>query len=318
MSRHFRSGPIFLAIFACALQAHAGPRARTALRDAVEVRRDVVFLADLLPASAPPALLSATLAISLGYAPNPGAQRTFDHAEIERALRDAPGLSEALEIPAAVEVTRWSRQLTGAEVIAAIRRAMILNHFGGAASVELEELAFDAPIRVTEDNPSLRVTRIETAPDGAATHVRLWTASEPRIPPFWVTLRRQLDSLAPPCSSGPACDQRTPGSSAEIAGAPQNSGVRPAAANTRKAAPGLPPGRAGATSARATPSDPAVLVQRGKRVQLIVEVNGMRIMASAVPLDLGRQGEKIRVRNVDSGKILVGTVVSAQTVEVQF
>jgi len=318
MFQSIRGATILFALFACATRTVAVPPVRTPLKNAVEIRSDVIRLSDLLAANAPLALQSAGLAISLGNAPKPGTLRTIDRAEIERALRDAPGLSQALEIPAAVEVIRWSRQLTGAEVIAAIRRALILNHFGGAASVELEELTFDTPIRVTEDNPLLRVTRIETAPDGAATHVRLWTASEPRIPPFWVTLRRQFDTLVPPCSSGPACAQRSPGSSAELAGAPQNSGVRPAGASNLKAAPGLPPSRTGASTARAAASDSAVLVQRGKRVQLVVNVNGMRIMASAVPLDIGRQGEKIRVRNVDSGKILVGTVVSTQTVEVQF
>ena len=304
MFQSVQAAAIVFVLLAGGPRSSAGPSIRTTLKDAAEVHHDVIRLSDLLPSSAPENLRAAGEAISLGFAPNPGAQRSIDRAEIVRSLRDAPALSQALEIPPSVEVTRWSRRLTGAEVIAAIRRALMANQFNGAASVGLEELAFDSPIRVTEENPQLRVTRIEAAPDGAAIHVRMWTSSEPRTPPFWVMLRRDLDKLAPACSARSECPDPNAGKFEGSTRIHDGSAAPPKPGTARTPTP--------------TASDPSVLIRRGQRVQLVVEVNGMRIMATAVPLDLGRRGEKIRVRNVDSGKVLVGTVVSAQTVEVQF
>ncbi len=61
-----------------------------------------------------------------------------------------------------------------------------------------------------------------------------------------------------------------------------------------------------------------ILVKAGEAVQLFLEVAGMRIATTAIPLTVGREGERVRVRTTLSGKILVGMVVAPQTVRVDY
>lgn len=61
-----------------------------------------------------------------------------------------------------------------------------------------------------------------------------------------------------------------------------------------------------------------ILVKAGEPVQLFVESAGMRISTTAIPLTVGREGGRIRVRTTLSGKILVGMVVAPQTVRVDY
>jgi len=60
----------------------------------------------------------------------------------------------------------------------------------------------------------------------------------------------------------------------------------------------------------------AWLVERGKAVTLIFDMGSMRITAKAVTLDNGIAGDSIRARNVDSGKIISGTVLADGSVQV--
>jgi flagella basal body P-ring formation protein FlgA len=59
-------------------------------------------------------------------------------------------------------------------------------------------------------------------------------------------------------------------------------------------------------------------VKAGEPVQLFVQAAGMRIATTAIPLALGREGDRIRVHAALNGKILVATVVARQTVEVDY
>jgi hypothetical protein len=69
---------------------------------------------------------------------------------------------------------------------------------------------------------------------------------------------------------------------------------------------------------RASGNAQSILVKAGEPVQLLVEGAGMRIATTAIPLTVGREGERIRVRTTLSGKILVGMVVAPQTVKVDY
>ena len=69
---------------------------------------------------------------------------------------------------------------------------------------------------------------------------------------------------------------------------------------------------------RARGNTQPILVKAGEPVQLLVEGAGMRIATTAIPLTVGREGERIRVRTTLSGKILVGMVVAPQTVKVDY
>ena len=61
--------------------------------------------------------------------------------------------------------------------------------------------------------------------------------------------------------------------------------------------------------------DPAV-VTRGAPVRIVYQAAGLTITATAAPLQEGSVGDVIRVRNVDSGLVVVGVVQADGTVRV--
>ncbi|EXL09508.1 flagellar basal body P-ring formation chaperone FlgA [Aquamicrobium defluvii] len=60
----------------------------------------------------------------------------------------------------------------------------------------------------------------------------------------------------------------------------------------------------------------AWLIEQGASVQVYFITGGLTISATAVTLQAGAPGDMVRVRNVDSGKVLTGTVMEDGTVRV--
>jgi flagella basal body P-ring formation protein FlgA len=58
------------------------------------------------------------------------------------------------------------------------------------------------------------------------------------------------------------------------------------------------------------------LVDKGAAVVLTFTAGGLSISASAVSLEAGSPGDMVKVRNVDSGKVVSGTVMDDGTVQV--
>ncbi len=59
-------------------------------------------------------------------------------------------------------------------------------------------------------------------------------------------------------------------------------------------------------------------VERGQQVTLIAHANGMKIRMQGAALMDGFEGQRIRVRNISSNRIVEGTVVSAGLVKINF
>lgn len=270
----------------------AGSSQRLTLKTSFEAHSDFVTLSDLLLSSqASESLRARAEGITVAGSPLPGAHRILGRPQIERALQEVPDIRGAIDIPPVVDITRWSRPLTREEVFAAVRDAFRANDLAGAATLSLSNMEFAPPV-VTEDAPRLKVVRIEPSRSGANTRVRVWTSSEPRVPPFWVTLTRDTKPAEQPAA-------------AQSLSADSSSKADASAIHALQAHhPDL--------------LDPLVVVKTGKPVQLILQGTGMKITTPGVSLDLGRQGQKIRVRASLTGKILVGTVTSPQTVEVRY
>jgi hypothetical protein len=266
---------------------------RVALNPSTVAHHEFISISDLLPPEAPEEMRARAAALTLGEAPLPGAHRIFARAQVERALRAVPELRSALAIPPSIQVTRWSRPLTREEVLAAIVAALGSNQLTNQAPLPSRDLVFNSNVVVTEAAPKLRVTRIEHSPDRAETHVRLLTASEPRSPSFWVTLLLNLDADGPAESAHPADLE----AAHRILKTPHNQ---------RRVA--IRDGQPSATEG-------SILVRTGDRVQLIVQTQGMRLSAKATSLDIGCLGQRIRVRNSDTGKVLSGTIVAAHTIK---
>ncbi|WP_174219248.1 flagellar basal body P-ring formation chaperone FlgA [Microvirga sp. 17 mud 1-3] len=62
--------------------------------------------------------------------------------------------------------------------------------------------------------------------------------------------------------------------------------------------------------------DDAQLVTRGSTTQIIFQEDGLTISAIGSPLQSGSLGEQIRVRNVDTGRIILGVVQADGTVRI--
>ncbi|RVA54437.1 flagellar basal body P-ring formation chaperone FlgA, partial [Mesorhizobium sp. M7A.F.Ca.CA.004.09.1.2] len=60
----------------------------------------------------------------------------------------------------------------------------------------------------------------------------------------------------------------------------------------------------------------AWLVEQGASVQIFFIAGGLTISATAVTLQPGVAGDLVKVRNIDSGKILSGTVMADGTIQV--
>lgn len=60
----------------------------------------------------------------------------------------------------------------------------------------------------------------------------------------------------------------------------------------------------------------AWLVEQGASVQIFFIAGGLTISATAVTLQPGAPGDLVKVRNIDSGKILSGTVMADGTIQV--
>ena len=284
--------------------ATSGQNEPLRLLNSAEVRTAVVTLGDFLPPDTPAALRHRAAGILLGNAPTVGAKRIFARENLARTLRPFPDLAAEIEVPEKIMVSRWSRQLTRVEVAEAIQKAVSANHFDDSTAIGEGDVTLNAPITLSNDTPVLEVMRYEPQEAVGVTRVALWNVSEPKVPPFWVTVNREMNvpSAVVPRSS----TARTPAVAADAGAQLQNM------AQQRRA--GVLPLRALETAQ----SSAAPLVHAGKSVNLIVQGSGMRITAKAKALDTGREGQQVRVECEPAGKVLTATVVADATAEIDY
>ncbi|MGB9311238.1 MAG: flagella basal body P-ring formation protein FlgA, partial [Candidatus Acidiferrales bacterium] len=190
--------------------------------------------------------------------------------------------------------------------------AISSGQFPAASPVAPADLGVIPAVLVTEAAPKIEITRVEPGLASAETRVRLWIPSEPRVPPFWIAFRGAPNVAAGRCA---------PASSSTTA----ENAARGAASNVSRAsaAGALDLVReTSAVSADSTSSagnlDGGALIRAGQRVELVMQAPGMRISTPVTALERGRAGQKIRVRSIPAGKLLVATVISAQLVEVDY
>ena len=295
----------FLQLALILIPLTAAAQNRIALLPSVFVHADEISLADLLPTNAPDSLRTQAEEISFGHAPAIGLERTLQRSEIIHAVPS--NLIAMIAIPQSVIVTRWSRALTRDEVLAAIQKSMDANHASSDAPLSPSDVTFDSPIAVTEDAPSLNVVRFEPRSDNAGTHVALWTVSEPRTPPFWVTIDRNIDLAPKPAAEALASDNR-----AEKPARKPREGKSVASGRASSPAPISQT----ATASMAVSKGPQIRV--GEAIELVVQGNGMRIATKATALESGREGQNIRVKSATAEKILIAKIVSAQTAEIDY
>jgi hypothetical protein len=261
-------------------------------------RAESASACDLMPSTTPPGIRDRAAGFIADQPPLSCVQATPRHAALHLALQhslsNASQLSAAVAVPSAVELVRPTRVLSRAEILAALANSASVNQFAGLQSLHVDDIVSAPDIFVAEATPKIEITRIEPDVRGTATRARLWIPSEPRIPPFWITLRR---AMAPP--PGVAANATTNGN------APRSIGPAIAVNSIERAAASAALGQ-------------AVLIARGKPVQLVMQATGIRITAAGTALEAGREGQKIRVRSEFAGKVVVATVLNSETVQLEY
>jgi flagellar basal body P-ring formation chaperone FlgA len=262
------------------------------LQASIVTRKDSVSLADFLPADVTGEPRSLVSEVALGKAPLPGEHRTFERAEVLRAITPVSGLAGLLEIPVSLEVTRWARRLAPDEIARAINESLSAGPSPSAARLAPEEIELPSEAMVAEAAPQFRIIRAEAA-GHSDTRMQLWTVSEPGQPPFWVRVLRPISEF-------------------------KSLGAMKGAAKVTHSGMAI---HGGANSLVETPvvsPDAPLAVKAGAAVEVIVQGRGMRIATSGVALSPGREGQAIRVRTVPAGKILLGVLDEAGKVEINF
>jgi hypothetical protein len=253
---------------------------RVQIPNVVQVEGEALRLSDLLPPNAPPELSEICRGVILGDAPLPASLRVISRVQIAAPLRQFPSTLEQLEIPDRVIVARKRRRLSPAEILTAIQTSMAKEGSHGLQMPKLNGLNLQAPVFVTKPDPGLKVKRVEPDRVERKTHFLLWTSKEPQVLPFYVTVEGLWET------AGGRTD--SPGS---VGGSLSRAYAR-----------------TGESTPRET-SSPVVLVSRGKPAKLVVETPTLRMTALVTPLESGVNGQIIRVRSLDTQRVLKAEVV---------
>jgi Chaperone for flagella basal body P-ring formation len=261
-----------------------------ALLGEVNVRGESVFLSDLLARPIPPAIRDAAQNIRVGDAPSLGTTVILSGEKIaallknERSLR---GITQGIDVPPQIVVSRLGRRITREEVVTIIQKALDRNPIPESSGLDWEGVHFSAPV-VTATDAKLEVRRVDF--DGAMQQAQFLLAcdADKRIPPFLVTAQLRRNSA----------------NTADVP-APPSISVRVRTAEEPR------------TESLASGSGDA-MVQPGKLANLHVVSGTMQMQLSVLPLEKGALGETVRVRVPGNGKVLRGRVTSAGWLEAQF
>lgn len=262
----FASSVLVLLASASGAARAAGQTAPIALRAAVEVRGENIYLSDLLPQGAAAEWRGEAGQWKIAASPEPGMSRTLTARELSRLLAGAEAWSGQLLIPSTVSIHREARNLSAEEVARLLeaRGAVIpdrtLLHtpqvaIPAEAEVRIEHVRYDAATRQTSVYLSLATS--ESTNSRQTIQARLIA-----------TIPGNFASIVPGGQSPQA-----------LVPVPQRAAV----------------GRA------STLKEPAIMAaRRGERTLALVELPGVRITQAVVPLRDGALGETIPVRESGS------------------
>jgi len=245
--------------------------------------------------------------------------RTIVRGELEDLLRAEPELLASLSLPERIVVSRSHRELTSHELSVAISDATGHPGMPDAPPANLQDLRLSAPVYVTTDDPGLKVLRVEFDPLRQDTRFCLWASKEPDILPFYVTVAGGSALPARPMlvarrdlASGEIASASDfmvqPGKAATAAvghGSRMALAVTPEALAGRAARASIKAGQIVTASMFRT----VVMVNQGKRAVLVMEGPSFRMTIPVIPLENGVFGQQVRVRNLDSRRVVAAEVV---------
>ncbi len=287
-----------IATLAIALAARGGAKSHTLVQVASHVRIETasLTLADLLSANAPAGVRLRAAKIRLGAAPLPGNRRRLSRSAIESLLD--PKLENELSVPASVVVERASSELSRQQVLLAIRAALVRNGFANPSALTPADVRFEMPVRVTTDDPGLKVLGMRIDPALRLAVFRLWTTGESVVRPFDVVVRPE-GGLKPWLES-----VRGEGRPASHADFPVQRWIRT--------------GTSAGTVWRARKPRPKPLVLPWQTASLLLISDTMEIHTTAEPLERGYLGQVIRVRVHKTRQVFRAKVVAPDCLEARF
>src|SRR5579864_5937046 len=250
---------------------------RVQLRDAVEVKRDRVWLSDLLPADAPSAMQKAGAVIELCPAPQPGSARILDAEQIKSKLVSQPEVLRQLAIPPRITVrsSGWpiEEEMVRMAISTFLREQGSRPDLPGAARFEgLQSLV------AGEEHSKLQVTGFDWDTRQQSVQVRLRCATRASCGSFLVHV------VLPPSAGDQWRTQLGWASGSTSLGAVQLA----------------PPTISG-----------AVLAEKGKLATLILDDGSMRISVRVICLQPGVLNQRIRVFEARSRHVFHAEVVGA-------
>lgn len=306
---------LLLAAPALAGQPTVVVRPKAAVEDPIVRLGDIAKLRGFAPADH-----ARVAAIELGRAPAVGLGQLMPRAYVEARIREGelpPGTR--LQIPARVEISRRARTLDGETLRARVREAIERHMPHEAAAVA----AIDVPALADLKLPAGAEVDVRFAPDEA---FRGPVVAELVIDDRGDTLRTRRVSarvdvfetvygLAEARRRGQKLDAADLVELRLASGALPRDVIRDpsliAGAVLRR---GVEPGE----PIREAWLDVPPLVGRGDRVRMEAVRGPLRITARGEALATGAHGAWVRVRNLDSGKIVSGRVTAPGVVEMEF
>jgi hypothetical protein len=178
------------------------------------------------------------------------------------------------------------------------------------------QLNLQAPVFVTKTDPGLEVKRVEADRVQRKIRFLLWTSKEPQVLPFYVTvveLNRmaawgsgygEQDADSPIFAHFRVEPWRTWGDLMKSPGWRGEGSTLVTAHQKGSTRPGM--------------ASPMVLVAAGKPAKLVVETATLRLTVPVTPLESGVKGQLIRVRNLDTQRVLEAEVVGEGLLEAEF
>lgn len=203
-----------------------------------------------------------------------------------RAPATTAGLLESTAAAGRLAAPRDLRPLAVEEVIAAIERALAQQSPPVIENLSAKNVLLESQIQVGKGDPDLQVLRAEFDAGIKRARFLLRAAGDRNALPFYVTL-----------------------SPSEV--------LPPSSYFGRGGALGSPTALA-AIGSEAKKATPAVLVSPEQSATLALQSNLVGMTAEVVPLERGIMGQWVRVRVMDTGKILRARVDGRAHLEAQF
>lgn len=252
---------------------------RFVLGSEARVHGPVLDLASLLTAEAPASVRELARHVDLGRTPQPGHSRVLTRDFVLDRIRNVPELADVLEVPPTLVVRRQERPLRSADV-----RSVVDSALRTAGCTELvgrtDNLVFPVLAVDTETEPTVEVLSVAMDSLRSEVQFRMRIGELPGRPDFLATLA-----------------------------------VAPAGAGESCLLEGASPRRRRRSLAAAEAEKGDVLARIGQPATLQAVGRGLRLYATVVPLENGREGDVVRVRNTDTQGIVTARVIGPDLLE---